>query len=49
VSLIVDDESLSGSMQVRVTAYRMLATGFGRAPAAICRVSGTGLIAPVFS
>jgi hypothetical protein len=49
VSLIVDDESLSGTLQVRVSAYRMLATGFGRAPAAICRISGSGLIAPVFS
>lgn len=47
VRVIVDDESLSGNMQVRVTAYRMLASGFGRAPAAICRLSGTGLIAPV--
>jgi HK97 family phage major capsid protein len=45
--IVVDEESLSGNMQVRVTAWRFLATGFGRAPAAICRISGTGLTAPV--
>jgi HK97 family phage major capsid protein len=47
--IIVDEESLSGTMQVRIVVYRMLATGFGRAPAAIARISGSGMIAPVFS
>lgn len=46
VRLLFDTETLSGTMQVRVVAYRMLGSGFGRAPAAICRVSGTGLVAP---
>jgi HK97 family phage major capsid protein len=47
VSIIVDENSLSGTMQVRLVAYRAVATGFGRAPAAVCRISGTGMIAPV--
>ena len=33
-------------MQIRLVAYRAVATGFGRAPAAICRISGTGMTAP---
>jgi HK97 family phage major capsid protein len=41
-TLEVDDESLSGTLQVRISVFRTLATGFGRAPAAICRISGTG-------
>jgi HK97 family phage major capsid protein len=47
VSIIVDENSLSGNMQIRLVAYRAVATGFGRAPAAIARISGTGMIAPV--
>jgi hypothetical protein len=49
VRVIVDDESLSGTAQIRLTAFRFVASGFGRAPKAIARVSGTGMIAPVFS
>jgi hypothetical protein len=48
VSLIVDDESLSAGLQIRVTAFRKLATGFGRAPASISKLSGSGCIAPTF-
>jgi HK97 family phage prohead protease len=44
--VIVDEESLSATLQVRLVAVQALATGFGRAPAAICRVSGSGLTAP---
>jgi HK97 family phage major capsid protein len=44
--LIVDVESVSGTLQVRLVAYRMIGSGFGRAPAAICRISGTGMVAP---
>jgi hypothetical protein len=47
VRFIVDDETLSGTMQVRLVASVFVGTGFGRAPAAISRMSGTGLIAPV--
>jgi HK97 family phage major capsid protein len=46
VSIVVDENSLSGTMQIRLVAYRAVATGFGRAPAAICRISGTGMVAP---
>jgi hypothetical protein len=46
IRLVVDAEGLSGTMQVQIVASRFVATGFGRAPAAICRVSGTGLVAP---
>ncbi len=45
-SVIVDENSLSGNMEVRLVVYRAVATGFGRAPAAICRISGTGMTAP---
>jgi hypothetical protein len=41
IRLVVDAEGLSGTMQVQIVASRFVATGFGRAPAAICRVSGT--------
>jgi hypothetical protein len=37
VRLLFDTETLSATMQVRVVAYRMLGSRFGRAPAAICR------------
>jgi hypothetical protein len=47
VRLLFDTETLSATMQVRVVAYRMLGSGFGRAPVAICGISGTGLTAPV--
>jgi hypothetical protein len=47
VRLIVDDESASGNMQVKLVAYRFVGTGFGRAPGAIARLSGSGFIAPV--
>ncbi len=47
VSIVVDENSLSGTMQIRLVAYRAVATGFGRAPGAIARISGTGMIAPV--
>jgi HK97 family phage major capsid protein len=46
VRLLVDAESASSTMQVKLVAYQMVGTGFGRAPQAICRVSGTGLVAP---
>jgi hypothetical protein len=49
IRLLIDAESISGTMQVRVVAYRTVATGFGRAPAAICRIGGTGLVAPSLS
>jgi HK97 family phage major capsid protein len=47
VRLIVDSESVSGGLQVRLVAYRYVGSGFGRAGAAISRISGTGLVAPV--
>jgi len=34
-------EQLSGTLQVRFVAYQAIATGFGRAPLAICRIAGT--------
>jgi hypothetical protein len=46
VRLLIDEESVSGNMQIRVVAYAMVGTGFGRAPGAISRISGSGLIAP---
>jgi hypothetical protein len=46
VEILVDAESGSGTLTVRFVFRRALATGFGRAPGAICRVSGSGLVAP---
>jgi Phage capsid family len=39
----------SGNLTVRITAFQYVATLFNRRPEAIGRISGTGLIAPVFA
>jgi hypothetical protein len=44
--LTVDVEGMANTLQVRFIPLQAIATGFGRAPAAICRVSGTALVAP---
>jgi hypothetical protein len=38
-------EALSGTHQVRFVAYQAFATGFGKAPLAICRIAGTAMSA----
>jgi hypothetical protein len=43
---VINVESLSGTLTVRIVARQAIATGFGRAPGAICRISGTGMSAP---
>lgn len=40
---------LSGVLTVRVTAWQYLSNLFGRSPAAINLISGTGLAAPTFA
>ena len=40
VKFIVSEE-LAGTMEVRFVAYQPFATGFGRAPLSVCRISGT--------
>jgi hypothetical protein len=37
----------SGNMQIRLVVSRFVAIGFGRAPAGISRISGSGFVAPV--
>jgi hypothetical protein len=44
--LTVDVEGMANTLQVRFIPLQAIATGFGRAPSAICRVSGTALVAP---
>ena len=40
--------ALGGQLTVKIVAFQYAAAVFGRAPAAISKVSGTGLIAPTF-
>ena len=42
------DQTLGGQLTVKIVAFQYAAAVFGRAPAAISKVSGTGLIAPTF-
>lgn len=43
---LVQPDVLSGTLEIRVQAIQAIATSFGRAPGAICRLSGTGLVSP---
>jgi hypothetical protein len=42
VEFVVSEE-LAGTLQVRFVARQPFASGFGRAPKAICRIEGTAL------
>jgi hypothetical protein len=44
--LLVHFQGMAGTLRVRYIALQAIATGFGRAPSAICRVSGTALVNP---
>jgi HK97 family phage major capsid protein len=44
--IIVDTEGMANTMQVRYIPLQPAATGFGRTPSAICRISGTAFVAP---
>ena len=47
-SMVRMDQTLGGQLTVKLVAYQYAAAVFGRYPAAISKVSGTGLIAPSF-
>ena len=47
-SMVRMDQTLGGQLTVKIVAFQYAAAVFGRAPAAISKVSGTGLIAPTF-
>ncbi|MEO2114518.1 MAG: phage major capsid protein, partial [Acidimicrobiales bacterium] len=47
-SMVRMDQTLGGQLTVKIVAFQYAAAVFGRAPAAISKVSGTGLIAPSF-
>jgi hypothetical protein len=44
--LTVDVQGMANTLQVRFIPLQAIATGFGRVPSAICRISGTALIEP---
>jgi HK97 family phage prohead protease len=43
---VLASQELAGTLQVRFHARQPFATGFGRAPLSICRISGTAMTAP---
>ena len=47
-SMVRMDQTLGGQLTVKLVAYQYAAAVFGRYPAAISKVSGTGLVAPSF-
>jgi HK97 family phage major capsid protein len=47
-SMVRMDQTLGGQLTVKLVAYQYAAAVFGRYPAAISKVSGTGLVAPTF-
>ena len=47
-SMVRMDQTLGGQLTVKLVAYQYAAAVFGRYPAAISKVSGTGRIAPPF-
>jgi hypothetical protein len=44
--VIVDQQGMANTLQVRFIPLQPVASGFGRAPSAICRISGTAFVAP---
>ena len=44
--IIVDVQGMASTLQVRFIPLQPVASGFGRAPSAICRISGTASVAP---
>tara|TARA_R100001143_G_C3352891_1_gene130622 strand:- start:771 stop:2117 length:1347 start_codon:yes stop_codon:yes gene_type:complete len=47
-SMVRMDQTLGGQLTVKIVAFQYAAAVFGRYPASISKVSGTGLIAPSF-
>ena len=47
-SMVRMDQTLGGQLTVKLVAYQYAAAVFGRYPAAISKVAGTGLVAPSF-
>jgi len=47
-SMVRMDQTLGGQMTVKIVAFQYAAAVFGRAPAAISQVMGTGLVEPTF-
>ncbi len=47
-SMVRMDQTDGGNLTVKMVAYQYAAAVFGRYPASISKVSGTGLVAPSF-
>ena len=47
-SMVRMDQTLGGQLTVKIVAFQYAAAVFGRAPAAISQVMGTGLVTPTF-